>query len=92
MSRDPVSWIVVQPGWTVHAADGEEIGSVEEVLGDPESDIFNGLNLSSGFLGSTTRYVPAEIVESVFEGRIELSVSETELDRLQADANPPGPD
>ena len=34
MSDDPVSWFMIEPGWTVVASNGEEVGSVDEVAGD----------------------------------------------------------
>ena len=40
---DPVAWKVVERGWAVVASDGNEVGKVDQVLGDPEADIFDGL-------------------------------------------------
>ena len=31
---DPVSWFVIEPGWKVVDSGGEEVGSVDEVVGD----------------------------------------------------------
>ncbi len=45
---DPVSWLMIEPGWKVEAADSEEVGRVEEVLGDSTIDIFDGLSIASG--------------------------------------------
>ena len=50
MSDQPVSWLVIEPGWTVVAADGTEVGRVEELVGDSGIDIFNGLAVSTGWL------------------------------------------
>jgi uncharacterized protein YrrD len=69
---DPVSWLVVEPGWEVVGVDGESIGKVHEVVGDPEADIFDGLQVTAGLLGET-RYVPAEEVGEITEGRIQLT-------------------
>jgi hypothetical protein len=38
-----VSWFSIRPGWKVFAADGSKAGEVDEVVGDEESDIFDGL-------------------------------------------------
>ena len=43
MAGDPVSWLLVEPGWTVVDAHGEKVGKVDEVLGDEQIDIFHGL-------------------------------------------------
>ena len=69
---DPVSWFVIEAGWEVVGADGESIGKVHEVVGEPEADIFDGLQVASGVLGET-RYVPAEEVGEITEGRVQLT-------------------
>ena len=79
MSR-PVSWLVVEPGWAVTASDGTQVGRVQEVLGDSTNDIFNGLAVSTGLLSS--RYVPAERVRAIAEGRVELDLTPDEVDAL----------
>lgn len=66
---DPVSWKVVQRGWTVRDEAGEEVGRVDEVTGDPEADIFHGLEISHGLLGSRES-VPSERVVEIREGEI----------------------
>src|SRR5262249_33642909 len=58
---DPVSWMLIERGWPVVDADGRELGRVDEVLGDEDADIFNGLQILAGTLGTPT-YVPAERV------------------------------
>jgi uncharacterized protein YrrD len=78
---DPVSWLVVEPGWKVLAADGEEIGKVEEVVGDTGEDIFNGLAVSTGLLGKP-KYVPAERVTQILEGEIHLDLPADALEHL----------
>jgi len=70
VSPDPVSWLVIEPGWRVVDSGGEEIGKVESVTGDKEADIFDGLEVRSGLLETT--YMPAERVASIVEGEIRL--------------------
>jgi hypothetical protein len=70
---DPVSWFVIEPGWKVIAADGTEVGTVDSVVGDEESDIFNGLAVSTTLL-SKTKYVPAERVSEIVEGQVRLDL------------------
>jgi hypothetical protein len=71
---DPVSWFVIEPGWTVVAADGSEIGQVEEVVGDTGTDIFNGLAVSTRILAKP-KYVPAEQVAEITDGVVRLNLS-----------------
>ncbi|MBV8256598.1 MAG: DUF2171 domain-containing protein [Actinobacteria bacterium] len=70
---DPVSWKVVEPGWRVVSSDGQSIGTVHEVLGDLEADIFDGLNANTGRL-LERRYIPSEQVGEIEEGAIHLTI------------------
>jgi len=70
--------MVIERGWTVVDAAGDEVGQVEEVLADMDADIFNGLNVLPGVLGKQL-YVPAESVESIVEGTVRLDVTKDEL-------------
>jgi hypothetical protein len=79
---DPVSWLVVEPGWKVLATDGSEVGKVERTLGDPELDIFDGLTISTRLL-SKPLYVPAEQVGEIREGQVSLDLSSSEVERLE---------
>jgi hypothetical protein len=88
MSDDPVSWFLIEPGWKVVDAGGEEVGSVDEIVGDSSDDIFNGLSVSTSLLGRP-RYVPSEQVGSITEGRIQLTLSKAEIERLGEYEEPP---
>lgn len=79
---DEVSWLLIARGWTVVASDGSEIGRVHEVVGDSGKDIFDGLTVSSGVLAKP-RYVPAEQVKEITEGRVELDVSAAGAEKLE---------
>jgi hypothetical protein len=63
---DPVSWLLIEPGWIVVDKNGKRVGRVKEVLGEREADIWDGLTVSGD-------YVPAEDVAEIVEGRITLS-------------------
>jgi hypothetical protein len=75
---DPVSWLAVRPGWKVLAADGSEIGEVDEVVGDENSDIFDGISISVTALGQP------RFVEAGHIGRIELGDVHLSLDHEAA--------
>ena len=81
MSDDPVSWFLIEPGWKVVDASGDEVGSVDEITGDSEEDIFNGLSVSTSLLGHP-RYVPSEQVGAITEGRIQLTISKEQVEQL----------
>ena len=75
---DPVSWLMIRPGWKVYASDGTEIGQVDEVSGDENVDIFDGLAVAASALAKP-RYVPAESVTTITEGRVDLSLSSADF-------------
>jgi hypothetical protein len=79
MTDDPVSWLLIEPGWKVVDSAGEEIGTVASVDADEQKDIFSGLEVRTGLLGGT-RYVASEHVARIVEGTIELDVTADALD------------
>jgi uncharacterized protein YrrD len=81
LTPDPVAWLVVEPGWDVVSSDGEKVGIVDEVLGDKNADIFDGLAIDPGLLRKA-KYVPAEQVGEIVEGRITLDPTKAEFDAL----------
>ena len=64
---------MIEKGWKVLDPGGDEIGHVEEVVGDTGTDIFNGLKIATGLL-SESRYVPAERVTEIRDGSVALDV------------------
>jgi len=86
--RDPVSWFLIEPGWTVVDATGEDVGTVDEVVGDSGDDIFNGLSISTSLLGRP-RYVPSEQVGEITEGRVHLKLSKDRIGHLGEYEEPP---
>jgi hypothetical protein len=78
---DPVSWLLIRPGWKVVAADGTEIGEVDEIVGDENSDIFDGLAVATSSFGKP-RYVPAELVDGITDGIVRLGAAAGGADSL----------
>jgi PRC-barrel domain len=78
---DPVSWLMIEPGWRVVDAAGEEIGRVEAVTGDSDADIFDGISVASGMF-ARPRYVPAEQVAAIVDGQVALRVDRVGLEGL----------
>jgi hypothetical protein len=85
---DPVSWLMIEPGWRVKADNGKNVGKVIEVVGDSENDIFNGLSISIG-LFAKARYVPAERVTGIVEGEVGLDLDPRSVRRLEEFQRPP---
>ena len=78
---DPISWYMIEPGWSVVDCDGDEAGKVAEVLGDTDLDIFTGLVVAIAVF-SAPRYLPAENVSNIVEGFVQSDLTTPELDRL----------
>lgn len=78
---DPVSWFMIRAGWKVLAADGSEVGEIDEVAGDDTADIFDGLAIATTALGKP-RYVPAEQVAEITEGAVRLSLTREQIEQL----------
>jgi sporulation protein YlmC with PRC-barrel domain len=88
MTSDPVSCFVIEPGWKVVDSQGEEVGSVDEVVGDSSEDIFNGLSISPSLL-SRPRYVPSEQVGAITQGRVQLKLTKDQVRHLGEFEEPP---
>lgn len=85
---DPVSWLMIEPGWKVKASDGKDVGKVIELVGDSENDIFNGLAISIGFFAKA-RYVAAERVTRIVEGEVHLDLPSKAARGLEEFDRPP---
>jgi hypothetical protein len=79
---DPVAWTVVEKGWKVFDVEGDDVGRVDEITGDENVDIFDGLTVSKGIL-SKPKYVPSENVAQIVEGEVHLSLSRAQVEALQ---------
>jgi len=77
----PVSWLMIEQGWRVEASDGTELGRVEEVTGDEEADVFDGLSIATGLFGRP-RYVPSEQVGEIVDGRVRLALDRAAFEKL----------
>lgn len=80
-SKDPVSWLMIRPGWKVIAADGPELGEVDEVAGDSSEDIFDGLAVAMRAFGKP-RYVKAEQIGQITDGVVHLTIGEAQAQQL----------
>jgi hypothetical protein len=70
---DPVSWLQIEQGWNVLASDGSSVGTVAQVEGDKQADIFDGLAVECGE-PKQVRYVAGEQVGAITPGVVMLKV------------------
>ena len=76
----PVSYLALEEGTAVLAADGDEVGQVAVVLADEENDIFDGIVISHG-LGRHT-FADAEQVGEIHERGVVLTLTAAEAEAL----------
>jgi hypothetical protein len=81
-TEDPqVSWKVIEAGASVVTSDGDTGATVSRVVGDPEADVFSGLAVKHGAFGGE-HLVPSERVAAIYPDRIEVDLTNAELERL----------
>ena len=66
MTNEPVSWLMIEPGWKVLGPDGQKVGKVDEVLADEPSAIFHGLVVDGD-------EILAERIAEIQDGEIHLT-------------------
>lgn len=87
---DPSSYLTLEPGTPVLAADGRELGRVEHVLADRSEDIFDGIILDTSRLAGGHRFVDATEVARIYERGVVLAISGAEAEALPEPAKHAG--
>jgi sporulation protein YlmC with PRC-barrel domain len=85
---DPVSWLQIEQGWNVLTSDGVVVGTVAQVEGDKQSDIFDGLAVASK-QPTQIRYVPGEQVAAIYPGEVTLKIAFADIGALEPFRPPP---
>jgi len=85
---DPVSWLQIEQRWNVITSDGVLVGTVAQVEGDKQSDIFDGLAVESN-QPSQMRYVAGEQVAAIYPGEVTLKIASTGIGELEPFRAPP---
>lgn len=85
---DPVSWLQIAQGWNVTSSDGVIVGTVAQVEGDKQSDIFDGLAVASE-QSKQLRYVPGEQVGAIYPGDVTLRIASADIATLEPFQAPP---
>src|SRR5438046_10021193 len=85
---DPVSWLQIEQGWNIVTSDGLIVGTVAQVEGDKQSDIFDGLAVESR-QPAQIRYVPGERVGAIYPGEVTLTIASADTGTLEPFHAPP---
>jgi hypothetical protein len=85
---DRVSWLQIEQGWNVISSDGTLVGTVAQVEGDKNADIFDGLAVASTQSRQIV-YVPGERVGVISVGEVTLTLAAAEAGTLEPFKAPP---
>jgi uncharacterized protein YrrD len=80
----PSSYIALAEGTPVYSSDGEQLGTVEHVLAEPDKDIFDGIVLDGP---GGHRFVDAPEVDRIHDRGVVLVLDAAAAERLPE----PGP-
>jgi hypothetical protein len=78
---DPVSWLQIEPGWSVVDAGGGAVGAVAQITGSKEDDIFDGLAVQVPGSAALV-YVPGEVVAAIYPERVALKITAAQTAEL----------
>ncbi len=79
----PIAWRAVAADTPVRSADGHDVGTVYDVLGSNEEDIFHGIVIQLSGSGSRV-LVGADDVDLMTASRVEVGFTDTQLHALPA--------
>src|SRR3989440_10619013 len=85
---DPVSWLQIEQGWNIVSSDGVIVGTVAQVEGDKQDDIFDGLAVESA-QPTQIRYVPGEQVGAIYPGEVTLKIASADIGTIEPFHAPP---
>ena len=75
---EPIAWMAIIEDTPVRASDGEDVGTVYDVLGSKEDDIFHGIVVHLGRLGRRV-LVLADDVTLISRSRVDVALSSAQL-------------
>ena len=75
----PIAYTVLAPGTPVLASDGTQVGTVNRVLADEGTDIFDGITFD---VDGDERFVDAPEVDALYERAVVLRIGADEARRL----------
>ena len=86
---EPTSYLEIEEGCEVVSSDGEKVGTVQHVLADEETDIFDGIVIDTQLGPGGLHFVDAPQVNECFERAVQLSIPASDVSGLpKPTANP----
>jgi hypothetical protein len=81
-SDEPGSYLTLEAGMRVVSADGKHIGTIEHVLRDEGTDIFDGLVIDTRLGPGGLHFVDAPQVAEILSDGVVLAISAAEAEHL----------
>ena len=78
----PASYLVLADGTPVLSSDGRQVGTVEHVLSDDSSDVFDGVIVDMRAGPGGHRFADADQVEAIYERGVVLRLDAEAATRL----------
>lgn len=86
----PIAYTALEEGVKVLSSDGERIGTVELVLADEESAIFDGIVVDRRLGPGGHRFVDAPDVDRIHERGVVLTLTAAQCEELPEPSKNPG--
>jgi len=87
--EQPIAWRGVPQETPVRSSDGEEVGTLYDVLGSDAEDIFHGIVVHLGRFGHQV-FVPADQVSLMTSSHVNVSLTSEEIHALPEHAEDQG--
>ena len=78
---DPIGWRGVAQDTAVHSSDEKNVGTLSDLLGSDQEDIFHGVVVHLGRLGHQV-FVPADQVSLMTHTHVDVSLTSDEIHAL----------
>jgi hypothetical protein len=79
--EDPIAWRGVAQDTPVHSSDDQVVGTLSDLLGSDQEDIFHGIVVHLGRLGHQV-FVPADQVSLMTRSHVDVALTSDELHAL----------
>lgn len=80
-SEQPIAWRGVTPDTPVRTSEGEQVGTLSDMLGSDQEDIFHGIVVHLGRLGHHV-FVPADQVSLMTHTHVDVALTSAEIHAL----------
>jgi hypothetical protein len=80
--RPQVAWKAIEGEADVFSTDGEAAAKVSRIVGDADADVFTGLAVKLGPLG-TEKFIPSERVVGIWPDRVDVDLPTDVIESLE---------